>query len=299
MSMQNPGSHKVPTAFEKLLGEYEKLGQDFEILTHPYFSTGAFPFVVVNSVADANGFTRLVLKCARNTKVELFSYAIDDNGEGANLAPGTPTDPIAATDAETNILERHRTNEEDFAIEGISVSARGCRIAYPAIGANIFTNPALHSVLQNGDVTIKDVGSQILPPELSSPLNLEDALFSALRGKVSVVPTFNRKATDHIARFDKFPEGGANSYLLANGEPSVHNYFRLHEGFVWRQSGAETDKLFSLRITMEDDCYFTATLPNLFQSTIPASSLGAPIAIWWEFTMFLHGRAFYIPSKNI
>ena len=82
------GPNKVPTAFEELLGEYEKRGERFQILTHPYFSTGAFPFKQVFSHADANGFQRMVFQCPRGTKVELFSYAIDDTGTGANL--GTP-----------------------------------------------------------------------------------------------------------------------------------------------------------------------------------------------------------------
>jgi hypothetical protein len=296
---EKTGSKQLLTGYEELINQYEAAGSPFEVLTHPYLSTGAFPFTVINSVVDAGGFTRLVLKCPRGTKVELFSYGLGDNGNGANLSP-----TFSATDAETNISERHQTNNEDFAIEGISLHARGVRVSYPNIGANLFvgdpTSPGLNSAIKNGDVTITDIAATIVPPEISSPLTLQDALFTALRSKVSFAPGFDRKVIDHVARFDKFPEGGANSYLMANGEPSHHNYFRLHENYVWRKSGSDRDKIFSIFLVMEDDCYFFATQPSLFQPTTPPGSiLGALKTVWFEFTMYVHGRAFYIPSGNI
>ena len=296
--MDETGSKKIQTGYEELVGQYEKSGAPYEILTHPYLSTGAFPFTVVNSVVDAGGFTRIVLKCPRGTKCELFSYGLGDQANGANLSPA-----FAATDAETNISERHQTNNEDFAIEGVSLHARGVRVAYPNAGASLFVGDptgGLRGAVTAGDVTISDIAATIVPPEISSPLTLQDALFSALRSKVSFAPSFDRKVVDHVARFDKFPEGGANSYLLANGEPSHHNFFRLHENYVWRKSGSDRDKIFSVNLVMEDDCYFFATQPSLFQPTTPPGSiLGALTQVWFEFTMYMHGRAFYIPSGNI
>jgi hypothetical protein len=99
---------------------------------------------------------------------------------------------------------------------------------------------------------------------------------------------------------DRFPEGGANSYLRANGEPSAHNYFRMNENYVWRKSGSETDKLFSALLRMEDDCYFACTVPSLYQPANPPTAILGPLQnVWLEFTMFLIGRAFYVPSRNI
>lgn len=293
---ESSDSNKLKSAFERLHTDYDGAGKDpYEVITHPYFSTGAWRFQVVNSVVDSAGFTRLVLKVPAGSKIDLFGYGLEDNGQGAGLSPA-----FAATDAETNIVTRHFTNNEDFAIEGISLTGRGVRVSYPDIGADIFTDPELHSAIQNGDVTIFDPAATIVPPEISSPLALQDTLLSALRGKVSLEITFDRKSEDHVARMDKFPEGGANTYLMANGEPSHHNFFRLHEGYVWRASQAKTDKILSIIMTVQDDCYVFVTLPTLYQPTTPpASILGDLLYLWWEFTVFLHGRAFYIPSKNI
>jgi hypothetical protein len=292
---------RAPTAFETLKGEYDGRGGRYAILTHPYFSTGAFKFIPVNTIVDTGGFTRLVLRCTKGSSVELFSYGIGDTGAGANLATGTASNPISATDAETNLEDRGKTNEEDFAIEGISLNYRGWRISYGALTTTQFNNdPVLKSAILNGDVVMSDVSAQIYPPELVSPLSLQDVGAAAVRSKVSLTTAFNRKESDHIARFDKFPEGGANSYLMANGEPTSHNFYKLNEGFVWRQSNADTDKLFRISCKMEDDCFIFVTLPSLFQSATTASiSLGALSAIWLEFTMFLMGRAFYVPSGNI
>jgi hypothetical protein len=297
--MQEQSGSKLLTGYEELVKEYESSKTPYEILTHPYFSTGAFQFSVVNTVIDSGGFTRLWLKCPRGQKVELFSYGLQDEGVGAGLSGA-----FGASDAETNLAERHQTNNEDFAIEGVSLHFRGVRVSYPLAGSGLFvgdTNqPGLRSAIVNGDTTITDTASTIVPPEIQSPLALEDALASAIRSKVSFAPAFDRKVVDHVGRMDRFPEGGANSYLRANGEPSTHNYFRMNENYVWRKSGSETDKLFSAVLFMEDDCYFACTQPSLFQPTTPpASILGALSKVWLEFTLFLIGRAFYVPSRNI
>jgi hypothetical protein len=297
--MQENPSTRVVTGYEQLVKEYESGKTPYEVLTHPYFSTGAFRFSVVNSVVDSGGYTRLWLKCPRGQQVELFSYGLQDEGLGAGLSG-----VFGATDAETNCAERHQTNNEDFAIEGLAIHYRGVRVSYPNMGSGLFlgdpSSPGLASAIKNGDVTITDTASTVVPPEISSPLALEDALASAIRSKVSFAPAFDRKVVDHVGRMDRFPEGGANSYLRANGEPSTHNYFRMNENYVWRKSGSETDKLFSALLRMEDDCYFACTLPSLYQPTTPpAQILGALRDVWIEFTLFLHGRAFYVPSRNI
>lgn len=296
--MQEAGS-KVLSGYDTLVKEYENAKTPYEILTHPYFSTGAFQFTVVSRKQDSAGFMRLVLKCPRGSKIELFSYGLQDDGKGAGLSGAFPS-----TDAETNCAERFSTNNEDFAIEGLAVHYRGVRVSYPQMGGNLFTtdpaSPGLASAIKNGDVTITDTAATFIPPEISSPMALEDALASAMRSKVSFAPAFDRKVVDHVGRLDRFPEGGANSYLRANGEPSTHNYFRMNENYVWRKSGAESDKIFSANFVMEDDCYFCCTEPSLYQPTTPpADVIGALAKVWVEFTLFLHGRAFYVPSRNI
>jgi hypothetical protein len=296
---EKAGSSKVATGYETLVKEYEGANIQYEVLTHPYFSTGAFAFQNVNQVIDSAGFTRIWLKAARGQQVELFSYGLQDTGQGAGLNGTFP-----ATDAETNLSERHQTNNEDFAVEGVSLHFRGVRVSYPGAGASLFigdpANPGLRDAIVNGSCTITDTASTVIPPEIGSPLALEDALATAIRSKVSFAPAFDRKVVDHVGRMDRFPEGGANSYLKANGEPTTHNFFRLNENYVWRKSGSETDKIFTALLRLEDDCYFACTVPSLYQpSTPPAQILGSLSKVWLEFTMYLHGRAFYVPSRNI
>jgi hypothetical protein len=285
---------REPTAYERLEQEYTQSAEPFAMLTHPYFSTGAFPFDVVATEVDAQGFTRAVLKCLAGTHIDLFSYAINDPGQSAGLPNAVP-----ATDAETNLMERHQTNNEDFAIEGVSLHARGVRVEYPAIGATIWDGDSgFHDAIRLGQRVINDPGAELIPPEVCSPLVLQDTLLTAIRAQVSVEPRFDRKAGDHMARLDKFPEGGANSFLLANGGPDHHNFFRLHEGFVWRKSNSQTDKLFELKLTCENDVYMVVTIPNIWISGTAADSVGALKRLWLELTIFLHGRAFFYPSKN-
>jgi hypothetical protein len=286
--------HREPTAYERLENEYGTQPDTYALLTHPYFSTGAFPFDVVDAETDGVGFIRLALRCTAQTHVDLFSYAVNDQAQAAGMPAFVPM-----TDAETNLMERHQTNNEDFAIEGISMHARGVRVEYPDINATLWdADSDFHDALRLGTRVISDIGAQVIPPEISSPLTLQDGLLTALRDKCSIEPRFDRKSGDHLARLDKIPEGGANSYLLANGEPTHHNFFRLHEGFVWRKGNSATDKLFELRVTAEDDIWFLCTAPSIWRVSSPTLPIGDLKRVWLEFTMFLHGRAFFYPSKN-
>ena len=290
------------TAFDQLGEEYEKAGQPYELITHPYFSTGAFQFQVVASAVDNSGFTRLVLRCPQQTVIKFFSYAVGDQAQGAGM-PAT----VPATDAWTNIAERQQTNNEDFAVEGISATSRGVRVHYPNAGADWFSTGGLTAVpasfqeiITGGTKCITDLASVIVPPEIGSPLTLQDGLFQALISHCTLVPIFDRKASDRLARLDKAPEGGGKAYVVSNGEPSHHNFLRLHQGFAWRKKNAPVDTLFALNAILEDDVWFMATLPQLFATSTPAiSSLGELEQVDIEWTVFLHGRAFYYPSENI
>jgi hypothetical protein len=292
-----PDAMKTPTAFEKLLAEYQKGGEQYQIAPRSYYSTGAFPFLVDSNYTDANGYVRLVLKCEKGTKIDFFSYGINDQVSGVGL----PGDPYAATDAETNLAERHQTNNEDMAIEAFGATLNGYRIAYPQLGATSMTGISneFRALLVGGDAAIVDPASTVIPPEIASSIMLEHKMWQALRSKVSLQLYFDRKASDRVARLNQIPEGGANSYLSANGEPTSHNVFKLHEGYTWRVAEAKKDKLFSAVALVEQDVWALVTLPPLNYSTITANDIGLPSHIWVEWTLFALGRAFYLPSENM
>lgn len=283
------------TAFDRLKNDYDSQGQPYQIGAHYYFSTGAFPFEIPVIKTDANGFNRMTLRCPGGTKIQFFSYGINDDVNGVGLSPN-----IKATDSETNLAERQQTNNEDFAIEGLAAGSRGCRISYPNVNAGFTSDARLFQQLRDGDLPWSDLGSTILPPELSSPLALHDALFEAIKPFCSLHIFFDRKGGDHVCRLDKVPQGGARSYLYANGEPSAHNFFRIPEGYVWRSANSKTDRLLMIEATIQQDVYSEVTLPSLWQPVSPVTDqLGAPAKIWCEFSLWLHGRAFYMPGKNI
>jgi hypothetical protein len=294
---------RAPTAFERLFSEYTQAGALFEIAAHHYFSTGAFRWNVITIHTDDSGFIRAIIRCPRGSLIDLFSYGIEDSVRGVGLSP-----TLSASDAETNMSERHQTNNEDFAIEGLGCCYRGTRINYPNAvslpdnGAWPFgTGDAeLDSQITIGDVPWCDLGAQLLPPEIGSPLALHNALADAIAPFVSLQVFFDRKAGDHICRLDRVPQAGAKSYLYANGEPSWHNYYRIPEGYLWRKSAEKTDRLLSIYAKVEQDVYATITIPTLWQpsGSVPPVTLGMPDFLWTEFSLFLIGRAFYNPSKN-
>ncbi len=295
---------RAPTAFERLWNEYLGAAALFEIAAHHYFSTGAFRWEVLTIETDDQGYIRAVLRCPKGATVDLFSYGIQDDVGGVGLSPN-----IVATDAETNMAERHQTNNEDFAIEGLGCCYRGTRISYPDAVALPdggswpygTGDTLLDRQIHDGDYPWCDLGAQLLPPEVASPLALHAALADHIAPFTSLQVFFDRKAGDHICRMDRVPQAGAKSYLYANGEPTWHNYYRIPEGYTWRKSSERTDRLFNMFVKVEQDVYATATIPTLWQPSTTAvpTTLGMPEFLWTEFTIFLIGRAFYNPGRNV
>ncbi len=302
MRIEKISDQQMPTAFDRFAAEYKAMGTPFHIAPHSYYSTGAFPFQVDSTYTDPNGFTRVLLKCAAQTAIVFFSTGIAEPADGMGL----PTAPFKNTDAETNLATGLQTNDEDFAVEGLAATARGVRIQYPAgdathagISSLPATVTAAAKAMLAGGAVLTDPASTFLPPEVSSPLMLQTQLWQALRGKVSFQTFFDRKAGDHICRLSQVPEGGANSYLEANGEPTIHNYFRLPEGYTWRKSSGTRDRLFSLIARVEQDVWVAVTQPPLNNAApTPANQIGLFQTLWLEWTVFALGRAFYLPSEN-
>jgi hypothetical protein len=298
-STQVQPANKLPTAYGRLAKEYESQGNEYGIAAHYYFSTGAFEFQVVQSKVDPNGFTRLFIRGNMGSVIQFFSYGINDDVGGVGLSPN-----IKATDSETNLAERQQTNNEDYAIEGIAAGARGVRISYPAANAQFIPTSTgdanLRRQIVSGDYPWCDLGSTFLPPELSSPIALHDALFEHIGPFCSLQIFFDRKASDHICRLDKIPQGGGRSYLHSNGEPSAHNIFRIPDGYSWRASSQKTDRLLLIEAKLTQDVYANVTLPALWQGgTVSENQLGAPGRLWLEWSLWLHGRSFYTPGRNV
>lgn len=285
------------SAYERLVRGYAKANISFDQSTRPYYSVGAFAFNLVATKTDDNGLVRGFYEAPKGQTINFFSYKIgDDLGELVNL-PGWH-----ATDAETNQATAARTNDEDFAVEGISATSVGVIAEYDDNVDSTVTDAiskAWSSALVDGTAVIDDPGSNVLPPETSSPLTLRDFLFSTLGPKCSFREEWNRKQGDYIGTLDEFPEGGGKPYLLANGQPSTFNYFRLPEGLQWLREGHAEDTLLNLICTLNRTALVIATEPLSFAGTDPGDFVkGPPKVLRAVFKIRLHGHALFTYSRN-
>lgn len=284
----NKPENLIPSAYEQLVERYRAGGAPFHISTRPYYSTGAFKFERDQAVAAIAGATRVVLKASAGQELKFFSYGIGENVLGVQLGDR------AATEADTNLAEAQETNDEDFAIEGLSATAHAARCDYT--GAGPFTGD-FGTGMADGSIVVEDPASILVPPELGSPLVLEKLLFEAIKSHVSLATSWNRKAGDHLGTLDQIPEGGAKSYLRANGEPTHHNFFRMPEGQKWCREGSPADTKFQLVARLERDVYVIVAEPGLI--TTGETPIGNLQNVYLDWKVRLHGHAFYLPSQNV
>lgn len=295
--MQRP-QNLIPSAYDRLVKQYEAAGDDFHINTRPYYSTGAFRFErdgTLGTLPAVGGAPRVILRARAGQRIAFFSYAIGDAVAAVGLGARD------ATEADTNQSEAMETNDEDFAIEGLSATATAVRVDHdPVTFAAAF--PGTSADFQEGiaeGIALTDPASVIVPPEIGSPLTLEQVLFQALTPHVTLQTRWNRKGGDHLGTLDQIPEGGGRSYLRANGEPTHHNFFRMPEGQIWGKEGSPQDSKFELVATLERDVWVLVTEPGIVQSADPQGSIGELEAVWLEWKMRAHGHAFYYPSTNV
>jgi hypothetical protein len=290
--------NEVSTSFEELYEEYiADKGQKFGITPHKYWSTGAFPFNVVQTYTDGNGFQRYVAVCPAQTSIEYFSYGLNDDASGAGLAAG-----VRARISETNLQTKNQTNNEEYAIMSLGWRMRGVRVIYQNVAASAFGGNQpnnFRNLMTVGSNTITDPGSQIVPPEASSALVGENAVWQALKGKVSFQMFWDLKASDYLALAADLPEGGADSYLRATGVPDVHNAFHMKDGWTWRRPDGKRDRLLSIFARCEQDAWLTLTLPPLNQNANAQLGINGLQTLFAEFQLTLNGAGFYYPSDNV
>lgn len=262
-------------AGKKLLEQYIAVGTPFDVSTRPYYSTGALKF----EIAQTTG-TSVFWVAQRQQVINLFSYAMGESMIGVNM--GTRT----ATEGDTNMSVASETNNEDFCIEGLSLTHLGLAVE---VDTPVVTNEIIRPFLI-GQYPLGDIGSIVLPPEMSSPLALEAAVWECLKPNVSLMTRWDLKATDVLGVMSEVPEGGARSYLRASGEPRNDNQLRIPEGFIWRKTNADRDKLFNVQVSVQN--------PVGFITSAATSRFGNATVIKAVFQMRLHGTAFYYPSTN-
>ena len=186
----------------------------------------------------------------------------------------------------------------------MSASNRGIRISYAtadggtpgaaAAGNAAVTDANVQQALTGG-VPIYDPGALYVPPQVQSPFNLENGLYRALAGIISVEFEWDRGRVVKMGTLEQIPEGGANSYLRSSGEPSTNDRYRIPEGYLWRREG-QPDSEFITRglVTEPVACpILNVAVPSSVTPTV--SVLGVVLL---DVVMRLHGLSVKLPSRN-
>ena len=286
------------TQRKKVIEAYKAAGEPFVASTKPYKSTVSWQFTRANTIT-ASSVAWLIARA--NQRLQWFSYKIGDAVPGnANLA----TPYRAALEDDTNISKARTTNgAEDFVIEGMSASNRSIRISYAAgdggTGAGSgntadVTDADALSAIKAG-VPIYDPGALYTPPQIQSPFNLESGLYRALCGHISVEFEWDRGRIVKMGTLEQIPEGAANSYLRAVGEPSTNDRYRIPEGYLWRREG-------------QPDCEFVVSGVLQEAVAVPILNVAVPASVtptvavlgvtMLDVVLRLHGLSVKLPSRN-
>lgn len=295
-------AHKEPDAETRLFKEYEGAARPYYQEVREYYSTGSIIFRVVGAPTLLAGqMPRYTLRAQAGQISQLFAYKIGDGAGIANMFTTQGNAQFQATKAETNLLEAYKTNTEDFAASGIGFQWKGIRLEMEAGDEFDEGVPAdFRPVLLNGTGYIEDPGSHIIPPEVQSPLMLQDTLGRACMKKLNLREVWNARAEDDIALARGLGPIGAESYLNAQGEPSTYNCKRLDPGILWRMQNQSTDTKFNIEATLHEDVWSVVSWPQALVAPDEEDPLpfGALTRIHLDFQVILVGKAFYYPSQN-
>lgn len=270
------------TAREKLLRTYDKAKADYIANTLPLHSTRTIKFDVVDTDVSTPSNPIAYAVARENQVISFFDYGIGDN---INLGPLSTT----ARECETNLAEGKSTNgSSDFVIEGVGFGCRGARVVTgqdPGADADVVAAAA-------GQAVMFDPGAVVAPAQVHSPFNLENGMFQALLGYLSLEFEWDRSRVEKLGVVDLLPQAGAASYLRANGEPASDNRYRIPEGYLWRRDG-QPDSEFIARCRLD-----RAVVVPINLSTYPNDSIVQVSAIYLEVTMRLFGINLRLPSAN-
>jgi hypothetical protein len=284
------------TQRRRIIEAYRQANEPFSASTKPYKSTVTFSYNFANPIVASSVVWMIA---AQGQSFDWFGYKIGDNVPG-NTTGAFATPYRAATEADTNISKARTTNgAEDFVIEGMSCSHRSVRCDFSPVTEDqlIVPNITDTTVTQalGGNVPMFDPGALYCPPQCQSPFNLQDVLFRAMIGHIAVEFEWDRSKTVKIGTLEQIPEGAANSYLLASGEPSTNDRYRIPEGYLWRREG-QPDSEFVTRGTLTEPIAIPMLAVLSPAATTPL--LIYPTSIHLDIVMRLHGLSVKLPTRN-
>jgi len=287
------GNPLFMTQRRRIIESYKDAKEPFSASTKPYKSTITFVYTVTNYIA-ASSVAWMVAR--RGQAHDWFGYKIGDVVPGNDLA----ADYRSATEGDTNISKARTTNgAEDFVIEGMSISHRSTRANFllGPVGTlfppNITDDDVSNAV--SGNIPVLDPAALYMPPQVQSSFNLEDAIFRALTGHVAIEFEWDRSKIVKIGTMEQIPEGAANSYLRASGEPSTNDRYRIPEGYLWRREG-QPDSEFIVRGTLTEPVAMPLLAVLGPSSVTPVNTL--PAVVLLDVVMRLHGLSVKLPTRN-
>lgn len=274
---------------EAAIHAWEKDGKPYLITSLPYFSRAALTASVVDANITPGVNTALAVFAPQ--EVTFFNYAKADTRQDLG---------IQATESDTNLSQRRETNSNsDFVIEAISGFMANAYVGYSQAVIDALPSPVANPFAQQyllGRLPGRDPGSIYRPAQVNSPFNLQQELQSQLGPHTSLTIRSDDNSIQQIANLGNIGQGSGASYLLANGEPSPENRFRIPEGIIWRREGAGSDT----KITFTAKLTKTVVVP-LSLVVPPASGDGAgivPESIKADWQLNLHGIQLREGSRN-
>lgn len=280
------------TARSELLAKYNAVQRNYRARTRPYKSTVAFQANVPASESFPTGGGGATMGHAvfkKMQQVEWFGYKIGDS------IPWGPAqgDTRPALEDDTNLsTARHTNGNEDFVIEGISMTCRNLRGAYPE-DTYTGTDPDVVNAYV-GKAVMYDPAAIAFPPQLMSPFNLESTLWTAIAPLISIDFQWDRTDSIKIGTADEIPEGGAKSFLRAVGDPRNDNRYRVPEGYLWRKQG-DPGAEFVVVGTLREACVLPVSFVGIMGSDTVETTL---TDLFCDITARLHGLALSYPSGN-
>lgn len=301
MADGNGGGLGFVTQRKLLIDGYVAKGGAFVAQTKPYKSTATIMFDVVDAYGGPPA-TMAHAVAARQQEVRWFDFAQGQNVNDPLAGRGFP-----APGSWTNQGKASETNgNADMVIEGISVSYRPPRFIYdptadapPSPLSSAYVKTMYFGIGSPGadpvPVVVVDPAALASPPQLGSPFNLEQAIAAAIAPSLYLLLQWNKEQTEYIGSADEIPEGGARSYLRANGQPRVDNRYKIPEGYLWRHPG-EVDSQFNVLGRLGEGLVVPLNAIPLFAQTPADITLPTKIAV--DIVMRVHGIQLRRPSTN-
>jgi hypothetical protein len=274
------------TKRSELLALYAKNGVPFLATTRGLHSTRSLVFTVTDFDPSSQfGF----LVAARGQQLVFFNYGINESIElGADPAH-------RATEADTSLTKGSRTTASaDLSIEWITMHPRALKVKYASAAPFMAVPSATVAAALAGTVALVDPLANVIPADVGSSATLHHVLYNAVAPHLTCRFEWdNADRTEKLGTVDQFVEGGGASYLLANGEPSVNNRFRIPEGFLWAREGQPASEL-QVICRLEEE----VVIPFKGVSQMTGEVLPAMLNAYVEIMMRLGGMLLRVPGSN-